>query len=112
MTPTLSPAARRRLLRNVLAFFVTLIAISVAAGLIGGTMAVVLVLRLVFGVGASCSGIWMFFLLARQMIRNGRPPHPFFYGGYAIILGCLGGVAVMGILMLIQGAQQLTLLGS
>ncbi|MEC4589572.1 MULTISPECIES: hypothetical protein [Nitrospirillum] len=106
MTPTLSPAARRRLLRNVLAFFITLVAACVAAGLIGGTMAVVLVLRLVFGIGALCSGVWMFFLLARQMIRNGRPPHPFFYGGYAIILGCLGGVAVLGALMLLQVAQQ------
>ncbi|WP_044559292.1 hypothetical protein [Azospirillum sp. B4] len=105
MTPTLSPIARRRLLRNVLAFLLTLLAICVVTGLLGGTMAVVLVLRLVFGIGALCSGAWMFFLLARQMVRNGRPPHPFFYGGYAIILGCLGGVTVLGGLMLAQVAH-------
>ncbi|MBB6251638.1 hypothetical protein [Nitrospirillum iridis] len=105
MTPTLSAVARRRLLRNVLAFLLTLVAVCVVTGLVWGTLAVVLALRLVFGVGALCSGAWMFILLARQMARNGRPPHPFFYGGYAIILGCLGGVTVLGALMLAQVAN-------
>lgn len=79
-------------------------AVCVVAGFGWGTMAVVLVLRLVFGIGALAAGVWMFFLLARQMLRNGRPPHPFFYGGYVIILACLAGVAVLGALMLLQVA--------